>query len=299
MNYEVKDLNLKDEFEGKGVRFSNGKSFVYWQKKGNQSIQSVEVVFDNSFSNMRLSDGGVCVLLDHVREYADIRSCIFIFCRENPAVSRVPFTFLVHTEREEQIVERLQQELEIQVVMNYTPTYARMKEEKKKSENAFMEKDVREKDEAITDSNREYYGENNELSTVEKMGEQLQEASLKVNISSDGVVGKEEVTSIFYVDDDGSIYSDDDQKVGMVGVDGYGLDYEHNTLVRNGQVIGMLGSFHDRKMNPSKSSKLSNPKVRTLKKKSNRAAFVSFPVILFILSGVLLITSIFLLFVYD
>lgn len=107
-----------------------------------------------------------------------------------------------------------------------------------------------------------------------------------------------EVVSEFYVDEEYNVYDNDGNCIGKVGQDGLLIDYNNNTLVKNGQSIGFIGSYED--MGKKNDNSRSKPNVRVLRKEENRsAAFISFPVIMFILSAMLLIASVVLLFVLD
>lgn len=109
-----------------------------------------------------------------------------------------------------------------------------------------------------------------------------------------------EVEKEFYIDDEYNIYGVNGQLVGRVGQDGYMPNYNDNTLLKDGQVIGVIGDYKN--MGRGNSNVYVKPQVRTLKKpgiQEDRAAFVSFPVILFVLSAMLLIVSGILLFIVD
>lgn len=105
---------------------------------------------------------------------------------------------------------------------------------------------------------------------------------------------------VFYLSPQGEIYDEDSKLIGRLG-QGYRMNYNDNTLLRDGQVIGVIGDYRD--MGKNKENIYSKPKVRTLEKpigsQNKSAAFISLPVVVFIISALLLIVSGVLLFVLD
>ena len=103
---------------------------------------------------------------------------------------------------------------------------------------------------------------------------------------------------VFYISSEAQIYDSNNQVVGILG-QGYSVDYNDNTLLKDGNKIGSIGDYKD--MGREQSNVYEKPKVRTLEKKEQEksAAFVSLPVIIFILSALLLIISSVLLFIVD
>lgn len=101
----------------------------------------------------------------------------------------------------------------------------------------------------------------------------------------------------YYLDEQYNIYNSDGNIIGRVGQNGVWVDYNTNTLVVNGKLVGYVGDYKD--MGKSLES-LNKNNVRVKKKEENKsAAFVSLPVIMFILSAMLLVGSIILLFVLE
>ena len=101
----------------------------------------------------------------------------------------------------------------------------------------------------------------------------------------------------YYLDEQYNIYNSDGNIFGRVGQNGVWVDYNTNTLVVNGKLVGYVGDYKD--MGKSLES-LNKNNVRVKKKEENKsAAFVSLPVIMFILSAMLLVGSIILLFVLE
>ena len=133
------------------------------------------------------------------------------------------------------------------------------------------------------------------------------------NLTKLDVASKSEL-DVYYVDSSGIIYNKDGNAIGQVGVSGYLVD-ENNNLTRYNQVLGCIGDIND--MGKSNVQDINNDKVIDMEKakklvykperpkynanNSTRnteksAAFVSLPVILFIISLVLLVASGIILF---
>lgn len=105
----------------------------------------------------------------------------------------------------------------------------------------------------------------------------------------------------YFLDEEYNIYMKDGQLVGRVGQNGYMPNYQDNTLLKDGKVIGVIGDY--KSINYARDNVYVKPAVRTLTKPglepTKKAGFISFPVILFIFSALLLIGSAVLLFVID
>ena len=163
----------------------------------------------------------------------------------------------------------------------------------------------------------------NQYSSVSKQGDRLQVVNPNVvssEIHSGGVTGSvsgdgnyqeyqdssltekteqsRESLAEFYLDEEYYIYNNQGVVIGKIGQDGYNINYNDNTLVRNGHTVGFIGDYKDM----GKSTSKSNVRKKVLEKNndSNKSpAFVRLPVIMFILSFLLLIGSLVLLFVLD
>ena len=165
----------------------------------------------------------------------------------------------------------------------------------------------------------------NQYSAVEQRGENVQVVNTNVtssNINSGGVSSStssgdegykyvepnmvenseqsRDVGQEFYIDDEYNVYNSEGAVIGRIGQEGLLIDYTNNTLVKNGQTMGYVGDYND--MGKGNQNNKNKPKVRTFKKpqensQNKSAAFVSLPVIMFVLSAMLLIGSIILLFV--
>lgn len=106
------------------------------------------------------------------------------------------------------------------------------------------------------------------------------------------------VEQVFYVDEEYYLYNESGNKIGKIGTDGYMISYEDNTIQKDGQVIGTIGDYKE--MGKSNKANIYKPPVRTRTlTPDKRAAFVSLPLIIFIISALLLIASAVLLFVLD
>lgn len=113
-----------------------------------------------------------------------------------------------------------------------------------------------------------------------------------------------QVDTIIYMDENENLFDSSYNWIGELNKDGY---HCKNNMILNGneEVVGIVKSLEDTN-SKSNSNIYSNPKVRTLKKperpidtSNKQAAFVSLPVIIFILSTLLLIASFVLLFLVD
>ena len=133
------------------------------------------------------------------------------------------------------------------------------------------------------------------------------------NLTKLDVASKSEL-DVYYVDSSGIIYNKDGKDIGQVGVSGYLVD-ENNNLTRYNQVLGCIGDIND--MGKSNVQDINNDKVidmekakklvykperpkynanNSTKNTEKSAAFISLPVILFIISLVLLVASGIILF---
>ena len=167
----------------------------------------------------------------------------------------------------------------------------------------------------------------NQYSAVEQRGENVQIVNTNVtssNINSGGVSSStssgdegykyvepnmvenseqsRDVGQEFYIDDEYNVYNSEGAVIGRIGQEGLLIDYTNNTLVKNGQTMGYVGDYND--MGKGNQNNKNKSNVKTLKKPQENsqyksAAFVSLPVIMFVLSAMLLIGSIILLFVLD
>ena len=133
------------------------------------------------------------------------------------------------------------------------------------------------------------------------------------NLTKLDVASKSEL-DVYYVDSSGIIYNKDGKDIGQVGVSGYLVD-ENNNLTRYNQVLGVIDDINN--MGKSNVQDINNDKVidfemakkrvykperpkynanNSTKNTEKSAAFVSLPVILFIISLVLLVASGIILF---
>lgn len=133
------------------------------------------------------------------------------------------------------------------------------------------------------------------------------------NLTKLDVASKSEL-DVYYVDSSGIIYNKDGKDIGQVGVSGYLVD-ENNNLARYNQVLGVIDDINN--MGKSNVQDINNDKVidfemakkrvykperpkynanNSTKNTEKSAAFVSLPVILFIISLVLLVASGIILF---
>lgn len=122
------------------------------------------------------------------------------------------------------------------------------------------------------------------------------------NLKTEEEQSRNIIDQVFYISPEGEVYDSNNNQIGKIG-QGYSINYNDNTLLKDGQVIGSIDDYKN--MSMTNSNVYSKPKVRTLKKptgpsyENKSAAFVSVPVIMFIISALLLIASSVLLFILD
>lgn len=124
--------------------------------------------------------------------------------------------------------------------------------------------------------------------------------SYQGNVQTHELEGQsKQLETILYFDEEYNILNEEGEKIGKLYQGGYEYDSNNNSILKNGQVIGYVGDYKN--MERSNSNVYKKPKIHTLKKpeREKSAAFVSLPVIIFILSAILLIVSAVLLFVVD
>ena len=102
--------------------------------------------------------------------------------------------------------------------------------------------------------------------------------------------------NIFYLENDGkTIVDSNDNVIGSIGVDGY-LNFE-DKLYQNGQLIGKIGDKSEKRIQTQGKARVYKPEHNHYNNTPKKeAAFISLPVIIFIISLVLLIGSGIILF---
>lgn len=158
----------------------------------------------------------------------------------------------------------------------------------------------------------------NQYSTVEQNGENVYVVNPNVTsatINSGGVSNnsnsnysnwdanivvndeqEREILNEFYLDENYNVYDNSGTVIGKIGQNGLIIDYNNNTLMMNGKMMGNIGDYKD--MGKGKTVEKKN--TRVLKKDENKSVgFVSLPVVMFVLSAMLLIGSVILLFVLE
>lgn len=116
---------------------------------------------------------------------------------------------------------------------------------------------------------------------------------MEENITEEDIQMRENLGE-YYLDEEYNIYDGEGNVLGKVGQNGVWVDYNTNTLVMNGKLVGYVGDYK----NMGRGTEKKNKNVRVKKKEENKsAAFVSLPVIMFVLSAMLLIGAMILLFV--
>ena len=115
------------------------------------------------------------------------------------------------------------------------------------------------------------------------------------NLSEEQIQSRETV-NIFYLENDGkTIVDSNDNVIGSIGVDGY-LNFE-DKLYQNGQLIGKIGDKSEKRIQTQGKARVYKPEHNHYNNTPKKeAAFISLPVIIFIISLVLLIGSGIILF---
>jgi hypothetical protein len=109
---------------------------------------------------------------------------------------------------------------------------------------------------------------------------------------------REVESQVFYIDENNYLLDSNGQVIEKLGNGVYGIDYDTNSITKNGKIAGSIGDYKD--MGKADTYNKSNVRVlRKLPDDNKSAAFISFPVIMFVLSTLLLIGSVLLLFVLD
>jgi len=103
--------------------------------------------------------------------------------------------------------------------------------------------------------------------------------SNSVNINNEQEQPRNIDDTVYYIDDDYKIYDADGEELGIIGRNGYFVDYTNNCLTKDGRPIGYVGDINNMSNTKNK------PMVKTLRKEDKSAAFVSFPIILLVLSA--------------
>ena len=115
------------------------------------------------------------------------------------------------------------------------------------------------------------------------------------NLSEEQIQSRKTV-NIFYLENDGkTIVDSNDNVIGSIGVDSY-LNFE-DKLYQNGQLIGKIGDKSEKRIQTQGKARVYKPENNHYNNTPKKeAAFISLPVIIFIISLVLLIGSGIILF---
>ena len=221
------------------------------------------------------------------------------------------------------LVDLSKEEIDRMLIESVTSNMTAYRMESSREQNAYDEASNVAKDKAATEDGlynselrivRNNVSDKNKYSVVEERGGQVQVVNPDVSnasINSGGIsndfggrteegiidenVQSRENLGEYYLDEEYNVYDNNGNIMGRVGQNGVWVDFNTNTLVVNGNLVGYVGDYKD--MGKSSES-LNKRNVRVKRKDENkRAAFVSFPVIMFVLSAMLLIGSVILLFV--
>ena len=261
MNYQMVPLGVRGDFKIYGVRFSDG-NFMFWHKVNISVIKKVAVVFEEKYQNMELGDDMILLSLKGINDYQIWVNIINIFIEIMKSdKSKINFQFVVGSEEQSRVVERLGKDIGILFEINIV--------------NAVVE--------SVQEGN-EFNKEVTRLSNVEQ---------------------------IFYLDNNGNILNSAGNVVGRIGDGIHNINPEDNSLLNGNQKIGYIGDYKNMDIGGNSLSKgkmltYKNPNAPSLRLEEdhvapalNRAAFVSFPILIFILSALMLIGSMILLFILD
>ena len=109
MNYNVVSLGGQSQYDLKGVRFGD-KSFMFWKRKNEQSLNKILVIFNKKYENMPVMDGSIILSLKGLYNYQDLKVALQIF-QHIMGNNKINVTFVVANENEKQVAEALGREL--------------------------------------------------------------------------------------------------------------------------------------------------------------------------------------------
>lgn len=288
MRYVIIPLKGPGDIDLIGVRFGD-KSFIYWRKLSTSNIGTVVVIFNKEHENIAVQDN-LILSLKGLTNYQDLSSAIEILLQIT-GISKVGvrFHFIVGNENQRQVAESLGR----QFGFSYS---VQMDQVDIQRNIGSMSNGVGANLNVVGAS-----GNTNGVSGSSLFGNENTYGdgytNDVVNIANEGKI--QNSGKVLYIDwENNMLITDEDGKVhGNIGVDGFGYDAESGIITRYGEFYAHDGG--KRKVIPFKLGS-SVGKVRKRDTGSYRsAAFVSLPVIMFVLSALLLIGSVILLFVID
>lgn len=262
MSYQMVPLGVSGNFKIYGVRFDGG-NFMFWHKISISVIKKVIVVFEEKYQDMYLGDDMILLSLIGINNYEKWTNIINIFIEIMKSdKSKINFQFVVGSDEQARVVDKLGKEIGVLFeINNVNVVVASVQEENKVN------------DEVMNDSNLE---------------------------------------QVFYLDNNSNILNNDGNVIGRIGDGFYNINPVDNSLLKKNQKIGYIGDYKNMEVGGNalgNARKLSlvnqnatpsiSPAEDHVAPSLNRAAFISFPVIIFILSALMLIGSVVLLFILD
>lgn len=330
VDYKLVELNGDPSLKLYGVRFMEG-NFMYWHKSTFTDIKQAMVVFSNKDANVVVNDKEVVLLLNGLKDISSLENAIIIF-KNIFKGNDYEFKFIATNHEEEELRDRIIKDLELETGNKKVSS---IEEKKKLLLDEIMSDPLRKQvlygksDEEIDaflnniispkriDSENVYQkNTDKDLSGSKDVDNNLLNNNFNTFsggtnntsniITSDTTIDndKEVSNKVFYIDPEYNLYDENYKFVSKVGINGYVPDYNNNTILKDGKVIGYIGDYKDN----NKGNELSTPKVRVYKKseysvssnnQNKSKAFVRLPVIIFIISLLLLIASLVLLFVVE
>ena len=262
MEYNISMCNQNDKVKSYFLKFSNGFMFLFWVPQSGKSSRIIDIYFSNE--RCVLKEDRVGLSLNGIVDINNLVSGINVFKEIMKVDSNgMSFCFIPFDEKEFDIASKLGSRIDKFVI-----------------DDSNYKRDVTTNNVSLSDNNndRVVYLEGNE------------------------------------------IWDSKDNLVGYVNRDGFSVNWENNSVMRNGEFVGFIGD-KSLKVQEGNSQGKSNAMTKTLMPgyaaqasrmsgaishepsgeigRRRDAAFVSLPVIMFVLSFMMLIGSIILLFILD
>ena len=299
------------------IKTDEGKLVLYWKNKNSSNINNIIVILNNS-DNIRISNNQMCISLDGINNINDIKIMLSIFTKEVQKIGidikKVRFTFIIDNNKQKEEMSALANELGLNVSYQKSNNYQEdgySNEELGIVQNNVSNKnkysvvgentngDVQIVNPTVTNANISSQSGVNNI-TSNSYNYTTQDNSINNNQENTNLSEKQiqsrETVNIFYLENDGkTIVDSNDNVIGSIGVDGY-LNFE-DKLYQNGQLIGKIGDKSEKRIQTQGKARVYKPEHNHYNNTPKKeAAFISLPVIIFIISLVLLIGSGIILF---
>ena len=299
------------------IKTDEGKLVLYCKNKNSSNINNIIVILNNS-DNIRISNNQMCISLDGINNINDIKIMLSIFTKEVQKIGidikKVRFTFIIDNNKQKEEMSALANELGLNVSYQKSNNYQEdgySNEELGIVQNNVSNKnkysvvgentngDVQIVNPTVTNANISSQSGVNNI-TSNSYNYTTQDNSINNNQENTNLSEKQiqsrETVNIFYLENDGkTIVDSNDNVIGSIGVDGY-LNFE-DKLYQNGQLIGKIGDKSEKRIQTQGKARVYKPEHNHYNNTPKKeAAFISLPVIIFIISLVLLIGSGIILF---